>query len=683
MQLVIAEKFSVASTIATVLGVNQKEKSCYKNDKYIISWCVGHLVGLAFPDSYSPLYAQRPWNFESLPIIPSKWLFEINSATKAQFYVLKALMTKNEVTEIICATDAGREGECIFRYIYNKIGCKKPVKRLWTSSLEEIAIRKGFEQLKPDSKYDNVFNAGLARAKADWLVGINATRLFSVKYKTSLSIGRVQTPTLAMVVERYKNAKNFIKEKYYTVDLDCGDFIAASERIDDEQTAKELQSNTDKTQAFVKSLKEEIKTVEPPKLYDLTTLQRDANRIYGFTAQQTLDYTQALYEKKLCTYPRTDSNYITDDMEQTALAIIDVVNQVFSDFQITGQTPNVKRCINNKKVSDHHALLPTVQIKDCDLETLPSGELKILKLISIRLLTAVSSPHKYKKQSVSIVSRGSYSRIFTVTAKNTIDKGFKVFDDIINNKDTSKNEKKLSVYEGQNFENVSSVLSEHFTSPPKLYTDASLLLAMETAGNSNYDENSEVEKKGLGTSATRSGIIENLVQRNYISREKKNIVPTDKGIKLIQCVPDEVKSAKMTADWETKLQNIEKGLNSAADFLSETENYVKQLVRNYSTKDNSTEFKREYEQIGICPKCGGKVLSYNKAYSCENNKNCGFIIWKNISGKEITITQAKKLIENRKTDLLKGFKSKNGKDFSAYIVLNGENNTEFNFPSKR
>lgn len=683
MQLVIAEKPSVASTIATVLGANKKEKSCYKNDKYIISWCVGHLVGLAIPDSYSPLYAQQPWKFENLPIIPSKWLFEVNKATKAQFYVLKELMSRNEVTEIVCATDAGREGECIFRYIYNKIGCKKPVKRLWTSSLEGIAIKKGFEQLKPDYEYDNIYNAGLARAKADWLVGINATRLFSVKYKSALSIGRVQTPTLAMVVERYKNVKNFIKEKYYTVDLNCGDFAAVSGRIDDEKTAKELQSNTNNAQAFVKSVKEEIKTVEPPKLYDLTTLQREANRIYGFTAQQTLDYTQALYEKKLCTYPRTDSNYITDDMEQTALSVIDVINQVFSDFQIAIQEPNVKRCINNKKVSDHHALLPTVQIKDCDLQILPSGELKILKLMSIRLLTAVSSPNKYKKQSVSIISRGAYDKIFTVTAKSTIDKGFKAFEDIINNKDTSRNEKNLTVYEGQNFENVSSVLSEHFTSPPRMYTEDTLLAAMETAGNSNYDENSEVEKKGLGTSATRARIIENLVQRNYISREKKNLVPTDNGIKLIQCVPDEVKSAKMTADWETKLQNIEKGLGSVNDFLFGIEDYVKQLIHNYAQEDTNALFKREYECVGICPKCGKRILAYNKAYSCENNKNCGFIIWKNISGKEITITQAKKLIENRKTDLLKGFKSKNGKDFSAYIVLNGENNTEFKFPSKR
>lgn len=675
MQLVIAEKPSVASTIATVLGANKKEKSCYKNDKYIISWCVGHLVGLAIPDSYSPLYAQQPWKFENLPIIPSKWLFEVNKATKAQFYVLKELMSRNEVTEIVCATDAGREGECIFRYIYNKIGCKKPVKRLWTSSLEEIAIRKGFEELKPDSEYDNVFNAGLARAKADWLVGINATRLFSVKYKSALSIGRVQTPTLAMVVERYKNAKNFIKEKYYTVDLNCGDFAAVSERIDDEKTAKELQSNTNNAQAFVKSVKEEIKTVEPPKLYDLTTLQREANRIYGFTAQQTLDYTQALYEKKLCTYPRTDSNYITDDMEQTALSVIDVINQVFSDFQVATQEPNVKRCINNKKVSDHHALLPTVQIKDCDLQILPSGELKILKLMSIRLLTAVSSPNKYKKQSVSIISRGAYDKIFTVTAKSTIDKGFKAFEDIINNKDTSRNEKKLSVYEGQNFENVSSVLSEHFTSPPKLYTDASLLLAMETAGNSNYDENSEVEKKGLGTSATRSGIIENLVQRNYISREKKNIVPTDKGIKLVECVPNEIKSAKMTADWEMQLQSIEKGSMSDSEFLNSIADYIKQLMTKYAVMGDSKTFKKEFECVGVCPRCGKKVLAYPKSYSCESGKDgCGFVIFKNNKfwadkKKPLSPTMVSKLLKDGKVKVKGLYSEKKDKKYDATVAL--------------
>ena len=677
--LVIAEKPSVANTVATVLGANKKGVNYLYNDRYIVSWCLGHLVKLDDPVAYGDRFAEKPWKFENLPIIPEKWKFSVAGSTKSQYYVLKSLIERDDVNEIVCATDAGREGECIFRYVYNKIGCKKPVKRLWTSSLEESAIKKGFAQLKPDYEYDNIYNAGLARAKADWLVGINATRLFSVKYKSALSIGRVQTPTLAMVVERYKNAKNFIKEKYYTVDLDCGNFTAVSERIDDEQAAKALQSDTDNAQAFVKSVKEEIKTVQPPKLYDLTSLQREANRIYGFTAQQTLDYTQALYEKKLCTYPRTDSRYITDDMEQTALSVINIVTQVFSDYQIAIQSPNIKLCINNSKVSDHHALLPTAQISNYDLQTLPSGEIKILKLISIRLLTAVSTPHKYKKQSVSIISRGAYNRIFSATAKITLDKGFKALEDFINKKETSEKERNLSVYEGQTFENVSSVVSEHLTSPPKLYTEDTLLAAMETAGNSDYYENSEVEKKGLGTPATRAGIIENLVKRQYIKREGKKILPTEKGIQLIDCVPDDVKSPKMTAEWETALQHIEKGAASADEFMNQIEDSVKYLVDTYSEVDNSKHFTR-WETVGICPKCGQKVLAYPKSYACEN-KECDFVIWKNICGKSLSSAQAVKLLTKGKTDTLKGLKSKSGKSFDAAIKLNSDFKTEFVFSS--
>lgn len=681
MILVIAEKPSVASTIATVLDANSKEKSCFANEKYIISWCVGHLVGLAMPDAYDERYAEKPWKFENLPILPYEWKFEINKSTKQQFNVLKSLMSRKDVTQIVCATDAGREGECIFRYVYNEVGCNKPVKRLWTSSLEEIAIRKGFEELKNDTEYDNIYLAGLARAKADWLVGMNATRLFSIRYQTPLSVGRVQTPTLAMIVDRNYKVKNFIKEKFYTVDLNCETFTASSDRIEDRAVADELQVKTSCSNVTVKSVRKEIETVNPPKLYDLTTLQREANRIYGYTAQQTLDYTQALYEKKLCTYPRTDSQYITEDMEQTALSVVDNIQQAFPDYKVNITTPNVKRCINNKKVSDHHALLPTSEICKYNLLTLPSAELNVLLLISLRFLSAVADPHKYETVAVELMSNGDNSHTFKATGKTVIYTGWKDIETLLKGKNETDTKSLPEIFEGQIFENVSSEISEHYTSPPKHFTDDTLLSAMETAGNDNYDENSDVEKKGLGTSATRAGVIENLVNRGYIMREKKKIIPTDKGIKLIECVPDEVKSAKMTADWEMQLQSIEKGSMSDSEFLNSIADYIKLLMTKYAVMGDSKTFKKEFECVGVCPKCGKKVMAYPKSYSCESGKNgCGFVIWKNIAGKELSSNQVRKLLNEGKTSLIKGFKGKTGKSFDAYLLLNSEHKTEFEFP---
>lgn len=681
MILVIAEKPSVANTIAAVLGVTAKNNGYIENDKYIVSWCVGHLVGLAIPDLYDERYAEKPWKFENLPIIPDNWKYTVNSSTKTQFNVLKELMNRKDVTELVCATDAGREGECIFRYVYNKVGCNKPVKRLWTSSLEESAIRKGFDELKSDSDYDNLYFAGLARAKADWLVGLNATRLFSIRYRASLSVGRVQTPTLALIVDRNYKVINFIKEKFYTVDLDCGNFTAVSERIDNKLTANELQAKIYHSKVTVKSVKKQTKTVNPPKLYDLTTLQRESNRIFGYTAQQTLDYTQALYEKKLCTYPRTDSQYITEDMEQTALSAVDNIQQAFPDYMINIAEPNVKRCINNAKVSDHHALLPTAEICNYNLLTLPSAELNIISLISMRLLSAVAEPHKYETVVIELISDGDSSCTFKATGKTVIYNGWKEIEALLKNKKEIDVKSLPEIFEGQSFENISSEISEHFTSPPKQFTEDTLLSAMETAGNENYDENSDVEKKGLGTPATRAGIIENLVDRGYIIREKNKLIPSDKGIKLVACVPDEVKSAKMTADWEMQLQNIEKGSMSDDEFLNSIVDYVRFLIKKYAVKDDSNTFKREFECVGVCPKCGKKVITYPKSYSCESGKNgCGFVIWRNIAGKEILPNQVKKLLDDGKTYLIKGFKSKTGKSFDAYLLLNSEHKTEFVFP---
>jgi DNA topoisomerase-3 len=558
-KLVIAEKPSVARSIAAVLGVTERKDGYLVSSDYIVSWCVGHLVGLSSPDTYDEKY--KKWSFETLPIIPDNWSFTVNETTRKQFDILCELMNKDSVDEIVCATDAGREGECIFRYVYYKAGCKKTFKRLWVSSLEESAIREGFNELKNGDEYDSLYAAGLCRAKSDWLVGMNATRLFSVRYNARLNIGRVQTPTLAMIVKRDYEVNHFVKQKYFTVVIDCGTFTAATERIDSEDSAKSIAEKCNGKNAVVSSVKKEIKTVNPPRLFDLTTLQREANRQYGYTAQQTLDFTQSLYEKKLCTYPRTDSQFITDDMTETVENIVNLVCRYIPCCNgISIASPDIKRITDNKKVSDHHALLPTAQITSSDLNALSDGENNILSLISAKLICAVSEPHKF--ESVKAVMNCENTD-FSATGKTIVYDGWKKIETrtkslLKGGEDKEENNEKLEkslpeLTEGQNFENVSSSVSEHWTSPPKAYTEDTLLKAMETAGNKDYDENSDVEKKGLGTPATRAAIIENLVKREYVARNKKQLVATKKGVSLIEVVPEEVKSAKMTADWESEL----------------------------------------------------------------------------------------------------------------------------------
>ena len=689
-KLVIAEKPSVAQSIAKVLGVSKREDGFISGDKYLVSWCVGHLVGLSSPEMYDEKY--KTWNFDTLPIIPDKWLFSINAATKGQFYKLKELISRSDVDELICATDAGREGECIFRYVYNKLGCKKPFKRLWLSSMEEDAISESFKHLRPSNELDNLYEAGLARAKADWLVGMNASRLFSVRYNAKLSVGRVQTPTLAMIVQRDYEVSHFVKQKYFTTVIDCGAFKAATNRIDDEAAAKAIADKCNGKNAAVTEIKKEVKTVNPPKLYDLTTLQREANRQYGYTAQQTLDYTQALYEKKLCTYPRTDSQYITDDMEQTALRRVDLVcKHIECCNGINVPNPDIKRIINNSKVSDHHALLPTDEIATADIAALPEGERNILFLISAKLVLAVAEPHKYESVKVRLNCENTE---FSASGKTVLSAGWKDLESSVKSRlkggdDKEDNEDQTAalpeITENQVFEQVKSEVSEHWTSPPKPYTEDTLLKAMETAGNKDYDEDSDVEKKGLGTPATRAAIIEGLVKRGYLERKKKQITATEKGVQLIEVVPDEVKSTKMTADWETDLQNIEKGSSSSSDFMNNIECYVKDICTKYGSRAENKAFAApEKESLGACPKCGKDVLTTAKAYSCCGGKDgCGFIIWKSIAGKTLSAAQAKKLITKKKTDLIKGFKGKSGKEFNAYLILKDDFTTGFEFENKK
>ncbi|MCR5539244.1 MAG: DNA topoisomerase 3 [Ruminococcus sp.] len=685
MKLVIAEKPSVMATISQVIGANSKNSGYNEGNGYIVSSCFGHLVALKDPGEYKEEWG-TPWSFSQLPMFPEKWMFKLGKGCSERFHLLKKLMNDERVDEIVCATDAGREGECIFRYVYNLTGCRKPVSRLWVSSMEEAAIKKGFDDLRPDKDYNDLFSAGFCRAKADWLVGMNASRLFSVRYSAGLSVGRVQTPTLALIVQRDYDIKHFVKQKYFKIVLDCGTFKASSENIAEESYADQLLAKVNGKTAVVKECKKEVKTANPPKLYDLTTLQREANRQFGYTAQKTLDFLQSLYEKGLATYPRTDSQYLTDDMEQTALETIDIVYKVFSGFKAGEITHDVKRCINNKKVSDHHAVIPTKKIENYDLNELSEGEQNILKLISAKLITATASPHKYEAVSVTVSCEGEN---FYSSGKTIIEKGWKAIDDkvkaALKNKNTDKtdNEEKAlpDITEGQSFNNVQAEKTEHWTSPPKPYTEDTLLGAMERAGMDNYDDDTE-EKKGLGTPATRAAIIEILVKRCYVERKNKALTATDRGVTLIEVLPEEVKSPKLTADWEMLLQKIERGQYSANDFMDGISEFIRKLIAEYSSKAQNEALTKKYAVVGKCPKCGSNVIALPKAYVCEKGKEkCGFGLAKVICEKTISEAQVKKLLEKGTTDMIDGFVSKKTeKKFSASLVLNDDKTVGFKLP---
>lgn len=650
MRLVIAEKPSVAKAIAPVVGAKGRKDGYFEGNGYIVSWCYGHLVGLYLPNEYRDDWSYKTVTFEMLPMLPDTWRFHIGKDCKAQFDVLKKLMQDGSVTEIICATDADREGECIFRYVYNLVGCRKPVMRLWTSSLEESAIMDGLSKMKAASAYDSLFQAGFSRAKADWLIGMNASSLFGKRYHSILNIGRVKTPTLAMIVQRDYDVAHFVKQKYFTIMLDCGSFTAESERIDDESKSAALISACAGQTAVLANLEKEIKTENPPKLFDLTTLQREANRYFGYTAQQTLDAQQALYEAKLTTYPRTDSQYITDDMEQTAL---DVANRVFAKFPQFGQPQNisVQRCINNKKVTGHHAIIPTAKITDADLSKLTEAQRNVLCLIAARLILATAEPHRY--EAVKATVRCAETD-FTATGRTILQSGWKALEAKVNalirtkatddEPDDGETKALPELTQGQSFDHVKAAMAEHWTTPPRPYTEATLLSAMERAGNDEYDE--ETEKKGLGTPATRAGIIEELVKNEYIQRKGKQITATEKGVKLISVVPEEVKSPKLTAEWEMQLQQIEHGKASASSFMESIVAYVREICTKYSTEDDSVSFRKQSEAIGKCPHCGGEVKKGQYGFYCT--MKCGMYLAK-VYGKVLTDNQLMRLLSGKET----------------------------------
>ena len=671
MQLVIAEKPSVAQSIAGVLGATERKDGYMEGNDYIVSWCVGHLIELAQPESYDE--ALQKWTYESLPIIPDTWKHEVKSDTKAQYKVLYQLMHDNRVDSVVCATDAGREGELIFRLIYNMAGCDKPMQRLWISSMEESAIKEGFSNLRPGCEYDRLYESALCRQEADWLVGINGTRLFTVLYGgKALKVGRVQTPTLAMLVDREAKIMNFKKEAYYVAHILGNGLDAVSEHLRDKAEAEKIAGACANGQALVTAVVKEEKWIAPPKLYDLTTLQRDANRLFGFTAKQTLEYTQSLYEKKLVTYPRTDSQYLSDDMEGTARNVIEAIFNSLLFEQNIMFNPDVKKVLNSKKVTDHHAIIPTMEIVKQDLKAIPESEMKILSLCANRLLCATAEKHIYNSTKAELTCNGM---VFKVSGKEIWKNGWRDFEDFFKNsyktsedkKDSDDAKKLPELTEGMTITVEDTRVSEHFTQPPKHFTEDSLLFAMERAGSEDMDD--DVERKGLGTPATRADIIEKLVKDGFVKREKKQMIPTEDGMKLITVLPDVVKSPKLTADWENELIQVSKGEVSAGQFMAGIKAMVSDLVKTYHSvsEEQKNMFAQEQKVFGKCPNCGKDVV--NGKYGAYCTGRCSMNI-NRVMGKVLTEEKVENLLAGKKI-LLKGLTSKAGKKYDAYIIPEG------------
>ena len=672
VQLVIAEKPSVARSIAAVIGAAEKQNGYWQGGGYLVSWCIGHLVSFAEAGQYDEKYCK--WRYEDLPILPQPWQFIVPDEKKQQFEVLRALLNRPDVDSVTAATDAGREGELIFRFVYQMAGCTKPVKRLWISSMEDAAIREGFANLCPDSDYDALYQSALCRAKADWLVGINATRLFSVLYHKTLTVGRVQTPTLKMLVDRDAKILRFQKERYYTVGIQSGSLKADSGRIASMDEADTLKNACAGASAICSSVKREKKTEQPPKLYDLTTLQREANRLFGFTAKQTLDYAQQLYEKKLLTYPRTDSQYLTEDMGQTAQHLVSDLLGLLPFAQGLALTPDVDRVLNSKKVSDHHAITPTAEFVKQGFTGLAESECKLMNLVCAKLLCAVAVPHEYETVAAVFSCAGNE---FTAKGKTVLIPGWKEIDQRFRATLKADTEEEVlnalpELAEGQNFSVTTDIL-EHFTSPPKAYTEDTLLSAMERAGAEDMPE--EAERKGLGTPATRAAILEKLVQMGFVQRKGKQLVPTKDGINLAVVVPESLTSPALAAEWENRLTEIAKGNADPDEFMAEIEAQVRQLIKTYSciSADKQNLFQSERVIIGKCPRCGENVYEGKKNFYC-GNRGCQFVMWKNDRffeqrKKAFTPKIAAALLKNGKAKVKGLYSEKTGKTYDATVLL--------------
>ena len=661
--LVIAEKPSVGVSIAAVLGVKDRKDGYIEGRDYIVSWGFGHLCELANADTYDEKYAK--WRYDDLPIVPANWKYKIPRDKYSQFETLKKLMNRADVSDVINACDAGREGELIFRNIYQMTGCKKPIYRLWISSMEDAAIAQGFRELKDGKEYDNLFAAARCREWADWLVGINATRLFSVLYHRTLNVGRVVSPTLAILVQREADIMAFKPEPFYTAEVDFGSFTAASEKFKKKSDAEAVIPKANEP-VVVESVTSKEKSEKAPALYDLTTLQREANRQLGYTAQQTLDYVQSLYEKKLCTYPRTDSRYLTDDMADSVKAVV-----ICSAGICGGAEPasvKVNQVCNSKKVSDHHAIIPTMVAGETDLKTLPAGEREILSMIAKQVLRAVSESYRYCETVAVITCNGN---TYTTKGKTVLETGWKAYND---KEQTDKILPELA--DGDKLQVASSEIKEGMTKPPAHFTEDSLLSAMEVAGAKEMPD--DAERKGLGTPATRAGIIEKLIATGFVERKKAkktvSLIPAQTGVSLITVLPEQLQSPLLTAEWEHKLKMVENGELDADTFMAEISLMVNELIKTYSViKGAEVLFPSGRDVIGKCPRCGGDVTESKKGYFCETN-DCRFGLWRDnkfLAEKKISLSKkmAATLLKSGRIPVKGIFSEKTGNSYDATLVM--------------
>ena len=674
MKLVICEKPSVAKAVALALGVTSRADGCFEGNGLIVSWCVGHLMSPMDAAGYDPAY--KKWKYDDLPILPEPFRYVLAKGKEDAFQNLKCLMERPDVTELVNACDAGREGELIFRLVYEAAGCSKPFSRLWISSMEDAAIREGFAELRPGGDYDPLYQSALCRQKADWLIGINASRLFSVLYHRTLNVGRVQTPTLAMLVDRDSRITLFRKEKYHHVRLALDGAEAVSEKITAPEEAESLWAACAGASASCTSVTHEKKKEAPPKLYDLTTLQREANRVFGYTAKQTLDYAQSLYEKKLLTYPRTDSRYLTVDMAETASVVLHLAAQV-PPFDGCGEFfPDVSLLVNDGKVSDHHAIIPTLELEKADLSELTVGERNTLLLVCRELLCAAAEPYMYEAVTAAFDCGG---HTFTAKGRHILSEGWREIDRIFRAslKEQPEDEAEPIALpdftEGQTFDQVDASVTEHFTAPPKAYTEDTLLAAMETAGKEDMPE--DAERKGLGTPATRAAILEKLVAAGFVERRGKSLVPTKAGINLVTVLPDTLTSPMLTAEWEQKLTAIARGEGDPAAFMAGISEMTRELVKTYShiSEEGQKLFAPERETVGLCPHCGKPVYEGTKNFYCSD-RSCRFVLWKDdrfwtSRKKELTRKMAADLLKKGRTSVRGMWSEKKGAAYDAVVVL--------------
>ena len=686
-RLVIAEKPSVAKSLAAVLGAANRRDGYLEGNGWLVSWCLGHLAGLADAATYNPDYAK--WRYDDLPILPESWRFTIAKDKRDQFDVLRTLLRREDVTEVVNACDAGREGELIFRTVYCLAGCTKPIRRLWISSMEDSAIREGFANLRPGSDYDGLHQAALCRAKADWLVGINATRLFSVLYHRTLNIGRVMSPTLALIVQREAEIDAFKPVPFYTVVLELPGFSVSGERMVDKAAAQQLKTACQGGTATVKKVERKEKSEKPPALYDLTTLQRDANRLLGYTAQQTLDYLQNLYEKKLCTYPRTDSRYLTSDMAEGLPVLVNLVANAMPFRKGIAISCDAAAVINDKKVTDHHAIIPTRNIQEADLSALPVGERAVLELVALRLLCAVAEPHTYAETAVMVECAGAE---FSAKGRTVKQPGWRALDaayraGLKNAEPDKETEDKAlpdggrlpELAEGQSLPVAGAAVKEGKTTPPKHYTEDTLLSAMETAGKDEMPE--DAERKGLGTPATRAGILEKLVSTGFLERKKSKkqvqLLPSHDAVSLITVLPEQLQSPLLTAEWEYRLGEIERGELAPEDFMSGISAMLQELVGTYQViKGTEYLFTPPREVVGKCPRCGGEVAEMQKGFFCQD-KSCNFAIWKNskwwaMKRKQPTKAIVTALLQDGRARVTGLYSEKSGKTYDATVVLDDD-----------